>query len=293
METDGAAAADAVTQAAAAAGGQAEAANGRPPSESPLPEEEQAAAVAALSATAAAAQAAVAAQQAGAQQAEQQAEPQGAAEAATAAGDAEAAAAAGAELEAAAAPAPARVPARLLYGLSVDEEAPAGQEAPAAPRDGRKQPRLPQLPLQQDDGRLPAYAVGESSWHEPGARPGRKADHADEDPPEGFAPVDVFIGENLTAFGSVRARTVQVWCHSLTFLEAGCDFWEHHCHALLGCLVAKHSPPPCPLCLPLCRRPAGPCRRDERVGGCHPCRGGHRRAAHPAQARPGRLPRLR
>ncbi|KAI7835275.1 hypothetical protein COHA_010823, partial [Chlorella ohadii] len=62
------------------------------------------------------------------------------------------------------------------------------------------------MPPQQDDGRLPAYAVGESAWHEPGARPGRKADHADEDPPEGFAPVDVFIG-GLPA----QADEMSVW----------------------------------------------------------------------------------
>lgn len=195
METDGAAAAAAVAHAAAAAGGQPDAANGRLPSESPLPEEEQAAAVAALSATAAAAQAAVAAQQAAAQQPAAPAEPQGGQEAAAAGADAVAGAGdAGTEPETAPATAPARVPARLLYGLATEEEAPAGKEAAGTPHDGRQQARLPQLPPQQDDGRLPAYAVGESAWHEPGARPGRKADHADEDPPEGFAPVDVFIG---------------------------------------------------------------------------------------------------
>lgn len=94
----------------------------------------------------------------------------------------------------------------------MDEEGPsaapgAGQDTQQQQVEGQQQqaqqqqkPRLPPLPRQEDDGRLPAYAVafeggplGGDGGHG-GGRPGRKSDHADEEPPPGVQPTDVFIG---------------------------------------------------------------------------------------------------
>lgn len=43
----------------------------------------------------------------------------------------------------------------------------------------------------EDDGRLPAYALGLAEEH-PAEKRARKGDHADEDP--ALKPVDLFIG---------------------------------------------------------------------------------------------------
>ena len=130
---------------------------------------------------------------------EQATEAAGAAEpaavGASTAADAAPAAAAGA----AAAAGPARVPARALYGLPVDAtpatEQPQRGEGPAG---AERPPHLPYLPRTEDDGRLPAYALGlmdNKEWQgDAAAVRVRKGDHSEEDPPPGIQPVDVFIG---------------------------------------------------------------------------------------------------
>ena len=193
--------------------------------ESPLPEERQAAAVAALAADAAAGQAALAAATdalAAAVKLEALTASAAAPDAEPAAGEPAAVAepapavAAGAPLAAAAGGGPpgGRVPARLLYGL-VDEEPPAAaqqaQQQQGQQQRGPRAPPLPSLPRGEDDGRLPAYAVGAPGEGEQGGGGGgglgggggrgrKVADHADEDPPPGFKPTTLFIGE----FGSGR-----------------------------------------------------------------------------------------
>lgn len=170
------------------------------PCESPLPEEEQAKAVAAMAPVAPAPAAVPGAPLAASAEPSEGKEEQEEDE----------------MLEIEAAPAatapPDRVPARALYGLPVDEdEQVAGQgaagEAPvaapgasAAPAAGgkRDEPRLLSLPRMDDDGRLPAYALagGEGGWQaELPGRPSRKSDRGEEDPPSGFQPTDLFIGE--------------------------------------------------------------------------------------------------
>ncbi|EFN52131.1 hypothetical protein CHLNCDRAFT_58974 [Chlorella variabilis] len=163
--------------------------------ETPLPEEEQAQVVAALSASATAGQqdalAAMSPHAPAVPASDGQAHEAGSTD------EAEPQAGKPSAPPVAAAP-PARVPARALYGLSVDEGE-NGQPAQQAQHVGGQSQRaqLPLLPRMEDDGRLPAYAVagGEDSWqHDPGLRGARKGAHADEDPPPGFQPVDIFIG---------------------------------------------------------------------------------------------------
>lgn len=178
---------------------QAPHADSRAPRESPLPEEEQAKAVAALAAAAAAREAAAAA-------------------AAAAPLLTVAAAKAGAAAEAAAAPA-ARVPARALYGLAVDEADGAAaaqgqaQGQAAAEPVGRpaEEARLPLLPRMEDDGRLPAYALagGEPGWQPDAGRGGRKGDRGEEEPPPGCEPTDLFIG--AVCAGGRRCSVQALW----------------------------------------------------------------------------------
>ena len=119
-------------------------------------------------------------------------------EAAAAAGRAGEEASTAAEAAPAAA-APARVPARALYGLPVDGAPAAEQQQPQrgeGPAGAERPPHLPYLPRTEDDGRLPAYALGlMEEWQgDAAAVRVRKGDHSEEDPPPGMQPVDVFIG---------------------------------------------------------------------------------------------------
>ena len=202
--------------------------------ETPLPEEEQAQVVAALSASATAGQqdalAAMSPHAPAVPASDGQAHEAGSTD------EAEPQAGKPSAPPVAAAP-PARVPARALYGLSVDEGE-NGQPAQQAQHVGGQSQRaqLPLLPRMEDDGRLPAYAVagGEDSWqHDPGLRGARKGAHADEDPPPGFQPVDIFIG-------ACQASATHLDDASSIGAAATCTSWRQ-----------EHAAPPPPAPWPL------------------------------------------